>query len=457
MSGRAYSVFIGTRALDKDKELLNPNNRVEGIPPEETLISCKYNVEVNAAGSCTFVIPPTHPYISQITPMITEVIVAELDNIVWFGRVTDTKTDFYNRLEVHCEGAYAYFNDSIYPYEHVYNLTPAEYLAKLIANHNAQVPENRQLRLAFAKTDTRKVSKEISYESTMSLVQNFLDDYGGYIYVIMSAATGKGEVYWIDSRNLASSQTVAFGKNLLNLAKTVDYADICTAILPLGADVEMAVPDLDEDGTQLYEDDKGKQSRTQDTTHTIASTKIVECPLNLGMTQDTNVEPDEDGIAPIRFIQSSTAAASLIIDGPNVGAYGRIVRTVTFNEAFDVATLRQKATTWIASQSLGGVTIDISAADLRFLDSTKGPFYLGMGVTVNSSPHGVSETLIITKIEADIVKVAKKITLGRLSDKTLSDIAGRGENRYEVGVKMKKLNSKSKVKAADSGILFIPA
>ena len=55
------------------------------------------------------------------------------------------------------------------------------------------------------------------------------------------------------------------------------------------------------------------------------------------------------------------------------------------------------------------------------------------------------------------MKVAKKITLGRLSDKTLSDIAGRGENRYEVGVKMKKLNSKSKVKAADSGILFIPA
>ena len=116
------------------------------------------------------------------------------------------------------------------------------------------------------------------------------------------------------------------------------------------------------------------------------------------MTRDTSVEPDEDGIAPIRFIQSTTAADSLIINGPNVGTYGRIVRCVTFNEAFDVATLRQKATTWIASQSLGGVTIDISAADLRFLDGTKGPFYLGMGVPVNSSPHGVSETLIITKL-----------------------------------------------------------
>lgn len=450
-------MFVGERALDKNKELLNPRKRTEGIPPEETLISCKYSMEMNAAGSCVFVMPPTHPYISSVVPMITEVAVAESDNIIWFGRVTDTKSDFQNRLEVHCEGAYAYFNDSIYPYEQFYNLTPTEYLAKLIANHNAQVPENRQLRLAFAKSDTQKISKEIRYESSMSLIQKFLDDYGGYIYVIMSASTGKGEVYWVDSRNLASSQTVEFGKNLLNLVKTVDYADICTAILPLGADVEMAVPDLDENGNQFYEDDSGEQVSAQDATHTIPSVKIVERPLNLGMTQDTNVEPDEDGIAPIRFIQNTTTANSLIINGPNVNTYGRIVRSVTFNEAFDTATLREKATAWIASQSLGGITVEISAADLRFLDSSQGPFYLGLSVPVASSPHGVSENLVITKIEGDIVKVSKKITLGRLSDKTLSDIAGRGENRYEVGVKMKKLNSKKKVKAEDSGILFIPA
>ena len=459
MPGKVYSVFVGDNALSRTKELLNPRNRTEGIPPDETLISCKYDMELNSAGSCTFVMPPKHPYISEIKPMITEVAVAEIDNIVWFGRVTDTKTDFYNRLEVHCEGAYAYLNDSVQPRETFYNLTPTEYLQKIIANHNAQVKSNRQTLLAYAKSDTRKISGELRYESTMSVIQKFLDDYGGYLYVLMSQTTGNPQLYWIDSRNLASSQTVAFGENLLNLQKTVDYADICTAIMPLGADVEMAVPDRDENGNQLYEDADGEQVSTQDETHNIPSTKIIEVPLNLGMTQDTNVEPDEDGIAPIRFIQSTTAASSLIIDGPNVGTYGKIVRCVTFNEAFDVATLRQKAVTWIASQTLGGVTIDISAADLRFLDGTKGPFYLGMGVPVKSSPHGipVPQTLIITKIEADIVKVSKKITLGQLSEKSLSDIAGRGENRYEVGVKARKISSKKKVKAKDSDILFIPA
>ena len=457
MPGKVYSVFVGDNALSRTKELLNPRNREQGIPPEETLISCKYDMELNSAGSCTFVMPPKHPYISEIKPMITEIAIAEIDNIVWFGRVTDTKKDFFNRLEVHCEGTYAYLNDSVQPREVFYNLTPTEYLQKIIANHNAQVPSNRQILLAFAKEDSRKISGEFRYESTMNVIQRFLEDYDGYLYTLMSQSTGNPQLYWIDSRNLASSQTVAFGENLLNLAKTVDYSDICTAIMPLGADIEMEVPDLDENGNQLYEDDSGEQVSTRDATHTIPSVKIIEVPLNLGMTQDMSVEPDEDGIAPIHFIQTTNATDSLIINGPNVSTYGRIVRCVTFNEAYDTATLRQKATTWIASQPLGGVTIDISAADLRLLDGTKGPFYLGMGVPVSSSPHGVSETLIITKIEADIVKVTKKITLGRLSGKTLSDIAGRGENRYEVGVKMKKLNSKKKVDAKDSGILFIPA
>lgn len=457
MPGKVYSVYIGTHALDKTKELLNPRNRVDGIPPDETLISCKYDMGLNSAGNCTFVMPPKHPYISDIVPMVTEVVIAEVDNIVWFGRVTDTKTDFYKRMTVNCEGAYAYFNDSVQPYENYYNLSPAEYLAKLLANHNAQVPSNRQITLAFAKDDSRKLTGELNYETTMDLIQNFQNEYGGYLYCLMSGMTGKPELYWIDSRNITSSQEVNYGENLLDLAKTVDYTDICTAIIPLGADVEMAVPDLNENGAQRYENEDGEQVDAQDASHTIPSVKIVERPLNLGMVVDNTVEPDEDGIKPLRFIQNTMSLSTILINGPYVSTYGRIVRKVTFNDVYDVATLRTKATAWIASQTLGGITVNVSAADLRFLDGTKGAFYLGLGVPVQSAPHGIAETLIITRIEADIVKVSKKLTIGHLPEKTLSDIAGRNTKSTEVGMKVRKINSKKKVSAKDSGILFIPA
>ena len=256
---------------------------------------------------------------------------------------------------------------------------------------------------------------------------------------------------------MATSQPVSFGSNLLNLTKTVDYTDICTSILPLGADVEVEEPDLDEDGKQLYEDSEGNQSATQDTTYTTASTKIVEVPLNLGMVEDTSVEPDENGIAPVRFIQQTNDISALCVNGANAATYGKIVRSVTFNRVYDTATLREKAVQWLSEQDIGGVTIDVSAADLRFLDSTQGPFYLGLAVPVTSVPHDISETLVITKIEADVIKVSKKIALGRLTGKTLSDIAGRGKNNYEVGTRPKKVSSSKKVKAKSSDIWFIPA
>ena len=429
MANEAYKVYIGDIALDRDKELLNPNNREGEIPPEETLVSCQYTAEMSAAGSCVFVMPPTHPYISEIKPMITEVIVEETGNIVWFGRVTDTKRDFLNRLTVNCEGAYAFFNDSICLYEAYYDISPGEYLAKLLANHNAQVPHKRQIQLGYAQGMDVQISGEINYESTMSLIQKFLDDYGGYIHIRFDA-DGTCKLFWLDGQAAETSQRVTFGKNLLDFAKSTDFSDICTSVIPLGANVEMEIPDLDEHGNQLYEDADGEQVSVQDETHTIPSTKIVERPLNLGMTPDENVEPDEDGIAPLRFIQSSTQVASLVVNGSNATRYGRIVRSVTFDDVYDTSTLRQKASRWLDKQPFGEITIDISAADLRFLDRTQGAFTLGVGVPVYSPPHGVdvTETLFITKIEADVVKVSKKISLGNLPEKTLSDIAGRGKS-----------------------------
>ena len=222
----------------------------------------------------------------------------------------------------------------------------------------------------------------------------------------------------------------------------------------------MAVPDLDDNGTQLYEDPDGNQSATQDSTYTIPSTKIIEVPLNLGMVRDSSTVPDENGIEPIRFIQNTAEISSLVVDGLNVSGYGRIIRTVTFEDAYTVDDLRSKATAWINKQELGGITIDISAADMRFLDANEGRFYLGMSVPVVSSPHEVNETLVITKIEVDIMSVSKKISLGRLNKKTLSEMLGRGQTE-SVGMARKqafrKINSVNKVNARSEEILFIPA
>lgn len=464
-SGKAYSVFIGSNAISRTKEMINPRSRVGSIPPEETLISCKYDVELNIAGSCEFVVPPTHPYYEDIVPMTTEVIIAEIDNIVWFGRVVDTRLDWNRQMTVHCEGALAYLNDSVQPYEEIYGMSMNAYLTKILGTHNLQVPENRRVYLGQSHEISGKtVRRTHNYESTMDVLQDFLSEFGGYLYCLMGQ-NGEATLFWLEDRDLTSSQAVRYGHNLLDLESAIDYSDICTAIIPIGEDVEMVVPDVDENGAQIYEDADGYQnvddygmSLGTDSTYSIASMKIIETPLNLSMEVDFNVEADENGIVPLRFkmIQGATVA-SMVVTGSNAATYGNIVRRVKFNDVWDTSTLRTKATDWLAAQELGGIEIDISAADLRFLDASLGNFYLGMAVPVTSAPHHINETLVITRINADVMKVSKKITLGRLPKKTLSDIAGRGQNNAEVGMRVRKITSIKQVSPKSDAILFIPA
>lgn len=466
MARQNYGIYIGTDPLARDKELINPNKRDGMIPPEETIISASYVAETNTAGSCEFIIPYTHPYYNDIVPMVTEVVVAEIDNVVWFGRVTDFKMRWDKAIEVHCEGALAYLNDSVQPYEKYYNLTPEQLLAKIIANHNRQVPMNRNIALSdisIPNPYNEKHHGEFNYESSMDAVQNLISEYEGYLYTMMGL-NGEATLYWITKRDLVSTQDVQFGSNLLDLRKNVDYTDICTCIMPCGENVEMEFPDLDYNGVQIYEDSDGNQNLDEngnslgpDASHNIPSTIIEEVPLNLGMIKDESVEPDDDGIAPERWIQNSTNINDLVIDNSSaVSVYGRIIRRITFSGVWNTDELREKATEWLAKQELNNIEIDISAADLRFLNSELGNFYIGMGVPVKSTPHGIQDTLVITRIEADILKVSKKITLGRMPTKSLSDIAGRNSSSYTVGPKIRKISSKSKISAKNSGLLLIP-
>ena len=461
----AYSIYIGTHALDYDMELLNPKKRANGARPEETCISAKYTAEMNSAGSCTFKIPPTHPYYNDIQPLITEVVVVEIDNVVWFGRVASVKKDWNNCKTVTCEGALAYLNDSIQPYHRYFQFTSADYFRAIIRVHNTQVPSNRQLGLAdiLPPDDAdNSLNIESNYETTMSAVQRLIDDQGGYIYCLMDEF-GNPELYWITDRNVTSGQPVVYGKNLLDLASDEDRTNIFTKLLPLGADVEVERLSVEEDGTPIYEyDDDGEITETQ-------AKEQVEMPLRLDFTKMTGLEPDEDGVVPVRYTAPDTVSASAYISGSNVNTYGSIVRTVTFNEANTIEKLRSEATAWFNKQELGGLTLTVDAADLRFLDSEEGRFYLGLSVQVTSEPHGLSETLTITRIEADIKTASKRITLGHLPKKTLSDMVGRNASSYSVGKRpieykqnkrtIKKVNNKKELPAnhADTDILyFIP-
>ena len=84
---------------------------------EMAVLNPTLETELNSAGTLTFILPQSH--IGDIWNTIQifrgEVRVWEGDDCIWFGRPLQIVRDWNNQKKVVCEGALAYFNDSVQP------------------------------------------------------------------------------------------------------------------------------------------------------------------------------------------------------------------------------------------------------------------------------------------------------------------------------------------------------
>lgn len=111
-----FKIYFVNSAYEKDQVLMYDDMRDDD---ELKLGNPKLHIEVNAAGTLDFELPPTNMAYSKIIPMVTELHVIKdnqktHDKCIWFGRVLTFDTDLYGTRTVHCEGGLAYLNDCIY-------------------------------------------------------------------------------------------------------------------------------------------------------------------------------------------------------------------------------------------------------------------------------------------------------------------------------------------------------
>lgn len=111
-----FKIYFVNSAYEKKQVLMYDDTRDDD---ELKLGNPKLRIEVNAAGTLDFELPPTNVAYSKIIPMVTEFHVIKdnqktHDKHIWFGRVLTIGTDMYGIKTVHCEGGLAYLNDCIY-------------------------------------------------------------------------------------------------------------------------------------------------------------------------------------------------------------------------------------------------------------------------------------------------------------------------------------------------------
>ena len=327
------------------------------------IVSPKLELELSKAGKFEFSIYPNHPH---------------YDELVFRGRVLNSERGWINESKITCEGELAFLNDSIIrPYDYISNgqITISDFLAFIINEHNAQVDEDRQFKLGTvtvvdgdSTNDENLISRSNSDHSTAweTISKSLIEMLGGYL--IVRHEPDGAYIDYLSDINVLSSQTVEFGKNLTDVIQSVKGEDLYTAIIPLGAKSE-------ETGERI----------------TIAS-----------------VNGDLD----------------YLVNEEQAGIYGRIFRTMVWDDVTEPANLLTKAQGHLTSVGMLTETIELKAVDISPLNQDINSFRLGTKVRVHSNPHGIDEIFTIEKLSIDLMKPeSNKLTLGA-TRKTFTEQSG---------------------------------
>lgn len=326
------------------------------------VVSPKLTVELNKAGSLTFILPPNNVMYDSIQKLKTIITVLQDNEEIFRGRVLHDEKDFYNRKNVYCEGELSFLLDSIQrPYS--YQGSIGGLFKKFIDNHNAQVDEEKQFKVGTVTvTDPNNyINRENSgYNNTFDeLKAKLIDTHGGYL-----KKTFKNSAIYLDyleEYGKVSSQVIEFGINLLDITEYITAEDVFTVLIPLGAE-----------------------------------------------------QKDADGNTTGRLtIESVNNGKDYIEDETAIALFGRIWKVQEWDDVTIASNLLTKGSAFLQSGIEMAVSLTIKAVDLHLLNVDTERIKLGDYVRVISLPHKLDKNFLCSKIVIDMVNPDKtEFTLG---------------------------------------------
>ena len=319
-----------------------------------TMIDPVVTVKANCAGAFTFTLTPAHPYYEKIKKLTDIITVKRDDEEIFCGRVTDEDTDFFKQKKFTCEGELAYLNDSIQRPAQYSLVSPESFLSSLISNHNSQVDDYKKFTMGTVTVkdgDVSNTSNEISrytnYETTAECInKKLLEPLGGVLRI--RKENGIRYLDYLEDYPEVSTQEITFGSNLLDFSKTISAADIATCCIPLGA--------------------------TKETSEIQALDERITCA-------DANAGSD------YVFVKDA------------VDLYGKIFKTVTWDNVTEPKNLVTKAKEWLTDAQYENLVIQAKIIDLHMTDRTISTIKLLQKVRVFSKPHELNKYFPVTELE----------------------------------------------------------
>ena len=314
-------------------------------------------LEISKAGKFTFNVRPEHPKYKQLKKRKSIITVYQDSSILWRGTVQNTKYDFENNEFVSCEGQLAALCDSVIrPYQ--FTGTVANYLSKLINEHNAQADATKQFALGTvtvsdvtehiyrATTDYPKTWEEMEAKTIKLL--------GGYILPTYNA-NGVTVINYLAEPVNQCSQVIRFGENLIDIEDYIDSEDVITVLIPTGK----------------------KETETDEDGNTTSSEEVLDI-------KEVNNGKD--------YLESSAG----------INLFGRIVGRKHFDWITNASSLKQKGQAFLNASISTSTSLTIKAFDLHLVDASIEQIRLGWYHNIISAPHGLDVNMNCSKLSLRI-------------------------------------------------------
>lgn len=317
--------------------------------------------------SLTLSAPFSHPYLSLLRPMASTIVCKKGDRVVFEGRALDDGSDLYNTHTWVCESCLAYLKDTIQP-PYDYQGTLKGLLEYFVSEHNKNVEDKKKFTVGnVTVTDDNDYVHYSSSDFSVTLDairSKLLKTHGGYLSVRYTES-GRFLDYLADFSEY-SVQTVEFGRNLLNVALSMDHAERVTALIPLGAKIKT----IDEMGNEVETDERVSISAVNDGKNYIC---------------------DDDAVKEVGWIWA----------------------TEVWEDVTLPANLLRKAQARLPELSKGIVSMELTIVDESDTGTDIGDIHARQYVDCLSPPHGIDGRYLCVSKTTDYLNPANNtITIG---------------------------------------------
>ena len=361
-----------------------------------------FEVGDNINGSASFKVYPTHPYYQYVRKLTTDIVFYRDDVPEFYGRVLYDDEDFSGTKTVFVEGELAFLCDSIQRPKVYHNTSVKAYVQDLIDIHNAQVEERKQFVVGrvTVKDSNDSLYRYSNWEDTRTVFKDKLTSrLGGHLVIRHEDGLRILDYLSDEDYYTRNTQGIRFGKNLLDFSKNMDASDLVTCVIPLGA--------------KLDEEDQ---------------------------------DPALEAISEQRItIASVNGGVDYVTDDNAVKEYGKIYKTVTWDDVTLPENLMKKGEEYLKSVQFEKMVLEVKAIDLNLTDDSFQQFEVGNKIQCVSTPNGLDKEFPLTKKKVYITSFKNNtVTLG---DETSvkSYTSSNRQNTAEIEETIKSLPSKSEI------------